>query len=86
MRYLRSGVLVALGLLALFIGLFVGYGWSPGHDPLRALGNLLAPHPNPVERNPALPAVAKDILRLSDVVHDVGWPYGRRRVGVGSHL
>ena len=64
MRYLRSGVLVALGLLALFIGLFVGYGWSQGHDPLRALGNLLAPHPNPVERNPALPAVAK---------HRVSW-------------
>ena len=46
------------------ISLFLVYGWSQGHDPVRALCNLLSPHPDPVESNPELPAIAK---------HRVSW-------------
>ena len=61
MKYvLAAAGAAAFGLLVLFFG----YGWSQGHDPVRALGNLLAPHPDPVESNPDLPVIAK---------HRVSW-------------
>ena len=58
-------VLAAAGAAALsLLVLFFGYGWSQGHDPVRALGNSLTPHPDPVESNPDLPVIAK---------HRVSW-------------
>ena len=52
------------GLSVVLLVMFFVYGWINDRDPVKALGNIVSPYPEPVETNPAL-------LDVSD--HRISW-------------